>query len=180
LLVAIDRTTKLAFVELHEKATRRVAGDLLRVLIKAVPHKMHTVPTDNGTHFTSSGNICSAAADIRHAMDLGEPFLAHAFEYACAPNNIDHRLTKPRHPWTNGQVERMNRTLKDATVKRFHYETHDQLRSHLAAFVNAYNFGRRLKTLKGLTPYEAIGKIWTSEPKQFTLDPLHQMPGLNI
>lgn len=40
-------------------------------------------------------------------------------------------MTKPRHPWTNGQVERMNRTLKDATVKRFHYETHDQLRIHL-------------------------------------------------
>ena len=48
----------------------------------------------------------------------------------------------------------MNRTIKDATVKRFHYETHDQLRRHLADFVDAYNFARRLKTLKGLTPYE--------------------------
>ncbi len=156
LLVAIDRTTKFAFVELHEKATRRVAGDFLRALIQAVPYTIHTVLTDNGTHFTSPGNACSAAADIRHAIDQGEIFLAHAFEYACAQNRIDHRLTKPRHPWTNGQVERMNRTLKDATVKRFHYETHDQLRGHLADFVNAYNFGRRLKTLKGLTPYEAI------------------------
>ncbi len=52
----------------------------------------------------------------------------------------------------------MNRTLKDATVPRFHYETHDQLRGHLADFVNAYNFGRRLRTLKGLMPYEAICK----------------------
>ena len=34
-----------------------------------------------------------------------------------AENDIDHRLTKPKHPWTNGQVERMNRTIKDATVK---------------------------------------------------------------
>ena len=73
-------------------------------------------------------------------------------------NDIDHRLTKPKHPWTNGQVERMNRTIKDATVKRYHYETHDQLRSHLADFVDAYNFARRLKTLKGLTPYEFICK----------------------
>ncbi len=48
----------------------------------------------------------------------------------------------------------MNRTLKEATVKRYSYETHDQLRSHLADFVTAYNFARRLKTLKGLTPYE--------------------------
>jgi len=27
----------------------------------------------------------------------------------------------------------------------------------------AYNFARRLKTLSGLTPYEYICKIWTSE-----------------
>ncbi len=180
LLVAIDRTTKFAFVELHEKATRSIAGDFLRALIKAVPYRIHTVLTDNGTHFTSPGNVRSAAAEIRRAMDNHEPFRAHAFEYACAQNHIDHRLTKPRHPWTNGQVERMNRTLKDATVKRFHYETHDQLRSHLADFIGAYNFGRRLKTLKGLTPYEAICETWSSDPGRFTLDPLHQMPGLNI
>jgi hypothetical protein len=68
----------------------------------------------------------------------------------------------------------------DATVKRFHYESHDQLRQHLADFVQAYNFGRRLKTLKGLTPYEFICEQWTSEPKRFSLNPLHQMPGLNI
>ena len=79
--------------------------------------------TDNGTHFTTPGNSRSAAADIRLAMDRASSFLAHAFEFACAENYIDHRLTKPRHPWTNGQVERMNRTLKEATVKRFHYET---------------------------------------------------------
>jgi transposase InsO family protein len=148
-------------------------------LIKAVPYKIHIVLTDNGTHFTTPGNVCSAAADIKLAIENGEPIWAHAFEYACAQNDIDHRLTKPRHPWTNGQVERMNRTIKEATVKRFHYETHEQLRSHLTDFVNAYNFARRLKTLKGLTPYEAICKAWTKEPKRFRLDPIHQMPGLN-
>jgi len=35
----------------------------------------------------------------------------------------------------------MNRTIKEATVKRYYYETHDQLRTHLADFVTAYNFG---------------------------------------
>ena len=149
-------------------------------LIEAVPYKVHTVLTDNGTHFTTPGNRSSAAADIKAALDAGELFWAHAFEYACAKTDIDHRLTKPKHPWTNGQVERMNRTLKDATVKRYYYETHDQLRTHLADFVNAYNFARRLKTLKGLTPYEFICKAWTKEPQRFTLNPLHQMPGLNI
>ena len=179
LLVAIDRTTNLAFVELHKKATRRVAGDFLRALMRAVPCKVHTVLTDNGTHFTLPGNIGSAAADIRRAMDRGECFLAHAFEYACAQNHIDHRLTKPRHPWTNGQVERMNRTIKDATVKHFHDEVHDQLRSQLTDFINAYDFGRRLKTIKALTPDEVIWKSWTTEPQRFNLNPIQQMPRLN-
>jgi Integrase core domain len=73
----------------------------------------------------------------------------------------------------------MNRTLKEATVKRYYYETHDQLRSHLADFISAYNFARRLKTLKGLTPYEHICQAWTKQPDRFILDPIHQMPGLN-
>ena len=180
LFVAIDRTSKFAFAQLHEKATRRVAGDFLRALIAAVPYKVHTVLTDNGTHFTTPGNTSSAAPLIKEAMDRGEIFRAHSFELACAQNDIDHRLTKPRHPWTNGQVERMNRTLKDATVRRYYYDTHDQLRGHLGDFLAAYNFARRLKTLRGLTPYEYICKIWTSEPQRFRLDPLHQMPGLNI
>jgi transposase InsO family protein len=94
-------------------------------------------------------------------------------------SGIEHRLTKPNHPWTNGQVERMNRTIKDATVKRFHYDSHGQLRTHLADFMAAYNFARRLKTLGGLTPYEYICKIWTSKPDRFILDPIHQMPELN-
>ena len=76
----------------------------------------------------------------------GFAFVVYAFEYACARNDVDHRLTKPKHPWTNGQVERMNRTIKDATVKRSFYATHDQLRAHLRDFVDAYNFARRLKT----------------------------------
>ena len=77
----------------------------------------------------------------------------------------DNRLTKPNHPGTNGQVERMNRTIKKATVKRFHYDSHHQLRVHLADFIAAYNFARRLKTLSGLTPYEYIAKISTSDPE---------------
>ena len=179
LFVAIDRTSKFAVAQLHEKATRRIAADFLRALVAAVPYRVHTVLTDNGTHFTTPGNTSSAAPDIKAAIEAGETVWAHAFEYACAQNDIDHRLTKPRHPWTNGQVERMNRTIKDATVRRYPYATHDQLRTHLADFVMAYNFARRLKTLRRLTPYNYICKAWTTEPPRFTLNPLHQMPGLN-
>ena len=55
----------------------------------------------------------------------------------------------------------------------------DQLRTHLADFMAAYNFARRLKTLSGLTPYEYIAKIWTSELERFIVNPMHQIPGLN-
>ena len=48
----------------------------------------------------------------------------------------------------------MNRTIKDATVKRYHYDSHEQLRRQLADFLDAYNYARRLKTLSGLTPFE--------------------------
>jgi transposase InsO family protein len=55
----------------------------------------------------------------------------------CERDAIEHRLTKPNLPWTNGQVERMNRTIKEAMVKRYHYDSHDQLRTHLADFMDA-------------------------------------------
>jgi hypothetical protein len=35
----------------------------------------------------------------------------------------------------------------------------------------AYNFAKRLKSLKGLTPYENICKIWTTQPNRFRLNP---------
>jgi len=180
MFVAIDRTSKFAFVELHENCRTATSRDFLLRLIEAVPYKIHTVLTDNGIQFTTPGGGGSAVPLIKEAMANGERFRAHAFEYACARNDIDHRTTKPKHPWTNGQVERMNRTIKEATVKRFHYETHDQLREHLANFVAAYNFAKRLKTLQGLTPYEYICKCWTKQPQRFTSDPHHQTPGPNI
>jgi hypothetical protein len=177
---AIDRTSKFAFVELHERATTRIAADFLFALIRAVPYKIHTVLTDNGIHLIEPGGGTWTPPEIRQILAEGKLFRAHAFEYVCARAEIDHRLIKPKHPWTNGQVERMKRTIKDATGKRYFYETHAELRTHLADFITAYNFARRLKTLKGLTPYEFIGKLWTKEPDRFILDPLHEMPGLNM
>jgi hypothetical protein len=72
LLAGIDRTSKYAFVELHERVSRRTAADFLRALIQAVPYRVHTVLTGKGTHFTTPGNICSAASDIRDPINNGE------------------------------------------------------------------------------------------------------------
>ena len=118
--------------------------------------------------------------EIQQLLTDGRPFRAHAFDLACAQLDIDHRLTKFNHPWTNGQVERMNRTIKDATVRRFYYETHDRLRTHLATFLDAYNFAKRLKSLRGLTPFERVCQLWTEQPERFRLNPLHHIAGLNI
>jgi len=165
MFVAIDRTSKFTYVELHPRMTKMIAAEFLRQTITALPYKIHTILTDNGIQFTNRKKDTTA--------------FEHIFDRVCRENDIEHRLTKIGHPWTNGQVERMNRTIKDATVKRYYYDTHDQLKSHLSDFINAYNYARRLKTLKGLTPYEYICKIWTEDPKRFTLNPIHQMPGLN-
>jgi transposase InsO family protein len=170
LYVAIDRTSKFAFVQLVKKTGRASASAFLEALIEAVPYKIHIVLTDNGVQFTYPP---------RYADGPTAAFMTHMFDMRCRENGIEHRLTKIKHPWTNGQVERMNRTIKEATVKRYHYDSHEQFKSHLVDFINAYNFGKRLKTLKGLTPYEYICKVWTNEPERFKLNPLHQMPGLN-
>lgn len=145
-----------------------------------MPYKVHTVLTDNGIHFTDPKYPGSAVEEVKLAIAAGERFRCHSFELAYAQTDIDHRRTKPRHSWTNGQVERMNRTIKEATAKRYHYETHYQLRQLLGDFVAAYNFGRRSKTFKGLAPYEAICKTWLKEPHRLTSYPTHQIPGPHI
>jgi transposase InsO family protein len=170
LFVAIDRTSKFAFTQLVTSANRVTASAFLVALIAAVPYKIHTILTDNGIQFRYPP---------RYADGPTARYMTHMFAMRCRENGIEHRFTKLNHPWTNGQVERMNRTIKDATVKRYHYDDHAQLERHFGDFVSAYNFGRRLKTLKGLTPYEFICKCWTSEPKRFTINPIHHMPGLN-
>ena len=178
LFVAIDRVSKFAFAELHERATRRIAADFLRRLIDRVPYTIHTVLTDNGFQFTPPEGGWSVG-EIRQMLVDHQRFRCHAFDLVCAQHGIEHRLTKFNHPWTNGQVERMNRTIKEATVRRFYYETHECLRTHLAVFLDAYNFAKRLKSLHGLTPFERICQLWTEQPQRFRLNP-HDIAGLNI
>jgi integrase-like protein len=165
LFVAIDRTSKFAYAELHPEALKTIAAQFLRHLIDAIPYTVHTILTDNGIQFTKRQRDTYAF----------QPILARV----CQGHGIEHRLTKTNHPWTNGQVERMNRTLKEATVKKFYYQTHPHLKEHLHAFLMAYNFAKRLKTLKGLTPYEYICQCWQNEPERFTMNPYHHTLGLN-
>lgn len=91
LFVAIDRTSKFAFIELHRQAGKLEAAQFLQNLIKAVPYRLHTVLTDNGIQFTNR-------ARDRFAFE-------HIFSRTCRESGIEHRLTKVKHPWTNGQLE---------------------------------------------------------------------------
>ena len=60
----------------------------------------------------SSHGFRAKAAAYWATRDEPRVWLVHAFDHACETNGIEHRTTKPAHPWTNGQVERMNRTLR--------------------------------------------------------------------
>lgn len=165
LFAAIDRTSKFAYAELHPEATRATAKAFLEHLIAAVPYTIHTILTDNGIQFTNRKK------DIMAFMT--------PFNRVCHAHGIEHRLTKIKHPWTNGQVERMNRTIKEATVSRYHYTSHEELKKHLHAFLMAYNLTSRLKTLKGKSPYDFIKAVWTTEPERFITNPDHFNVGLN-
>ncbi|ACO79498.1 integrase, catalytic core [Azotobacter vinelandii CA] len=78
------------------------------------------------------------------------------FDRVCIAHDIEHRLAKPYYPWTNGQAERMNRTIKDATIKTYHYDGLQSLKAHVLAFVTAYNFAKHLKALRWRTPYQVV------------------------
>ena len=91
---------------------------------------------------------------------------------------MEHRLAKPAHPWTNGPIERVNRTLKEATVQRYHYRTTAESNEHLQAFLLAYNHPKRLKILRGLMPHEFVCTQWQKDPVIFARDPTHLTLGL--
>ena len=165
LFVAIDRTSKFAFVELHEKATTRIAADFLRHLIEAVPYKVHTVLTDNGTHFTTPGRRRSAAPKIKAALANGRTLLGPRLRICLRqqrhrPSPDQAEASLDQRPGRADEPDHQGRDRQALPLRN-----HDQLRRHLADFVAAYNFARRLKTLKGLTPYEFICKRWTSRAR---------------
>ena len=105
MFLAIDRVSKFTYVKFRDDLGKMNGADFLRGVIQAFPYKIHTVLTDNGMAF----------ADL--PKNRNKPIHAflgmHIFGRVCNENGITHKLTKPYHPWTNGQAERMNRTIKD-------------------------------------------------------------------
>jgi len=138
ILVAIDRVTKMVFIQMVTGKTQTNAIAFLKSLNAWLPYRIHRILTDNGREF-------------------GKGFTA-----ACKQLGIKHKRTKVKHPWTNGQVERINGIIKQQTVKQKFYPDYQELWKDLIAWQNDYNFHRGLKSLDGLTPFEKVVEYYQS------------------
>jgi transposase InsO family protein len=85
-----------------------IGAAFLRSVVKVFPHKIHTALTDNGMAFADLPKNRSGPT-ARWSM--------HVFDRVCREYGIEHRLTKPYHPWTNGQAEGVNRTIRTRRSK---------------------------------------------------------------
>ena len=135
---------------------------------------MDIILTDNGKQFVYYPFRSSKDKNKIKSKKKSE------FTQICEANGIEHRQTLVYHPWTNGQVERINRTIKDATVKKYYYDNHEKLQKHLDAFINAYNYAQPLKVLKGKTPYEKVLLYLNSEKGKSKINPMYKSLGPNI
>lgn len=155
--VAIDRATRFVHIEI---ITRRDAGTIalcLERFLAAFPHKVHTILTDNGAEFTDRFREARWGRKTRASG-------RHAFDRVCAVNDIEHRLTRPFHPQTNGMVERFNRRIGEAVVAKTSvtqnegknkFRTHAERDAFLHDFVENYN-RTRLRCLDYKAPAALI------------------------
>lgn len=140
-----------------------MATGFLKALVKTIPYKIHTVLTDNGVQF------------IQYDKRAENGFVGHIFGAVCREKGVEHRQTRPYHPWANGQPERMVRTIKEATFKSFHYASITDLRRHVRDWLLAYNYAKQLKALRFKTPFEAIRQMSDTKPEIFYRKPNHDI-----
>lgn len=123
--------------------------------------------------------MCYGVQFVQYDKRAEAGSVVHIFGGVCAERGVEHRLTKPYHPWTNGQAERMVRTIKDATVRAFHYVTINELRRHVRDWLLAYNYAKQLRALRFRTLLGALKAVNIEKSKLFLRQPNHDMPGLN-
>ena len=154
--VAIDRATRYVYVEIHPRRDGATATGFLKRFLADFPHDVHTILTDNGSEFTDR-----FAVDKKNKPP-GKPSGDHPFDKLCKLRGIDHRLTRPYHPQTNGMVERFNRRIAEAIGReekrgsaRRTFVDHADRDAFIAKFVHDYN-RTRLKCLAYKAPIQAL------------------------
>lgn len=166
LFVAIDRATRLLFYWVYENKTAENTEDFMERCLDFFPFEITHILTDNGLEFTNrllkskTGKACEKPSK----MDV-----------KCVENNIEHRLTKPATPKTNGMVERANGTIKENTILKKEYKDKNEMTRDLMDFMCYYNLYRRhgslRKELKVKTPLNAVEKWHQMEPGIFKIKP---------
>jgi transposase InsO family protein len=169
LFVGICRVSKYAYAQLYTRQTIENSLDFLDNLVEALPFRIHTILTDNGSQFIN----------VMRSKKEGSLPKRHCFYTKCKEYGIRHRHTKPYTPKTNGQVERFNRTLKEATLKKYHYDNKDIMEKHINDFIIVYNCAKKLSAIKRMTPAQFCIKSYQENPKAFRKNPYHQIVGLN-
>jgi IS30 family transposase len=154
--VAIDRATRYVYVEIHRRRDAETSAGFLRRFLAHFPYRVHTILTDNGAEFTDR-----FAVDMKNKPQ-GRPSGHHPFDLVCVKQKIDHRLTRPYRPQTNGLVERFNRRITEAIGRepkrgsaRRTFPCHADRDAFINRLVADYN-RTRLKCLGYLAPLEAL------------------------
>ena len=162
LFVAIDRATRWVYVRIYANQSEKSSADFLRRLHGAAPMKIEKLLTDNGSQFTD-----------RFTAKGKEPSGTHVFDKECARLGIEHRLIKPRHPQTNGMVERFNGRISDvlATTR---FRSREDLQTTIERYVKLYNDHLPQRALGHQTPLQAL-RIWRKDrPEMFVRRPNNQ------
>ena len=164
LFVAIDRATRLMYFKVYENKTGTNAVEFLAECKTYFPFYISHVLTDNGAEFTD-----------KFTSKKEKPSQNHGFDISCRESNIEHRLTAPFTPKTNGMVERVNGTIKNATVKVLTYKNEAELKADLDKFLVYYNLnkghGGLRRELKVRTPFEALQCWYRINPEFFRKSP---------
>jgi transposase InsO family protein len=165
LFVAIDRATRWVFVQIKSDKTAASAKSFLKALRKACPVKIVKLLTDNGKEFT----------DRLFASRERQPTGNHEFDQLCSALGIEHRLTKPRTPRTNGMVERFNGRIADV-LKTHRFNSALDMEHTLMRYVALYNHQLPQSALSSKTPIQAMKDWYDSHPQLFVKRP-YDRPG---
>lgn len=141
----IDRVSKIAYIMITDNKRKDTGAEFLKQVLQFYPYKINYILTDNGLEF-----CYKALPEGKQTKKI------HPFDEICNQNKINHRTIKFKSPWTNGMVERFNRTVKDGTIKRQQYQNLSEMTDSLIQFVDNYNHFKRLKSLDYLTPAQYI------------------------